>query len=106
MLHIFKFALVYTNFSPEILILSTFSVFHSSRFLREKRDSHTDVLDASSIIPLTELLGEKAIDPFKRSITADLAVYEIENFLWKRKLERLTTLFINVLKFIEMERLD
>ncbi|SAI86778.1 uncharacterised protein [Saccharolobus solfataricus] len=36
MFHMFKSALVYTNFSTEILILSTFSVFHSSRFLRKK----------------------------------------------------------------------
>jgi len=41
------------------------------------------VFDASSILSLTRELGEKIIDVVKGNLTADLAIYEIGNALWK-----------------------
>lgn len=41
------------------------------------------VFDASSILSLTRELGERVIDVVKGNLTADLALYEIGNALWK-----------------------
>ena len=41
------------------------------------------VFDASSLLILARDLGEKAVDIVRRGITADLAIYEIGNALWK-----------------------
>lgn len=41
------------------------------------------VFDASSLLILARDLGEKAVDIVRGEMTADLAVYEIGNALWK-----------------------
>jgi len=41
------------------------------------------VFDASSLLILARDLGEKAVDVVRGGMTADLAVYEIGNALWK-----------------------
>ncbi len=61
------------------------------------------ILDASAIINLTEKAGEAVIDLFKECLTADLAYYEIGNFLWKVKRTNLVTDFQNVMKFLKIE---
>ena len=41
------------------------------------------VFDASSLLILARDLGEKAVDIVRGGMTADLAIYEIGNALWK-----------------------
>ena len=61
------------------------------------------VLDTLAIIDLIQSLKDKSVDLFKECITADLALYEIGNFLWKIKRIDLLPDFINILKFIKIE---
>ena len=41
------------------------------------------VFDASSLLILARDLGERAVDTVRGGMTADLAIYEIGNALWK-----------------------
>jgi len=61
------------------------------------------VLDSSAIINLIQRLEERSIDILKESITADLAFYEIGNYLWKINRGDLVEDFVKVLKFIKAE---
>ncbi|MEM0016754.1 MAG: type II toxin-antitoxin system VapC family toxin [Saccharolobus sp.] len=63
------------------------------------------VFDTSAIINIIQKYGSKSIDIFKKAKTADLALYEIGNFLWKIRKSELVEDFINTLKFIEIERI-
>ncbi len=60
-------------------------------------------LDSSAIINLIMKLEERSVDIFKESVTADLAYYEIGNFLWKVKRADLLGDFSNIMKFLNVE---